>query len=273
MTTQIDDWFKTEYGKDVKMVFQQLKAKLRHTVRSRENVKGDKAVFHVAGKGSASTKARHGQVPVMNADRDPVTATLTDHYAGDWVDKLDEARVAPDERRVIAETGAAAIGRKQDELIITELDTNSTNVSGTATGGMTEAKVMEAMRTLGANDAFEPGKMYAVIGYEQYTDMLSGITAFASSDFVSDQPWLKGFEAKNWLGTVWIPHSGLTKSGGIRDCHWYHKDALGTAMGDSIKADITWHGDRAAHFVNHAMSMAAKTIDGTGMFKLRATEL
>jgi hypothetical protein len=33
------------------------------------------------GKGTASTKARHGKVPVMNIDHQPVEVTLQDYYA------------------------------------------------------------------------------------------------------------------------------------------------------------------------------------------------
>ncbi len=270
MTTQVDQWFKDEYAADVAMTYQQKGSKLRKTVRSREEVKGDRVIFHVAGKGEATTKSRHGQVPVMNADRTPVTCTLSDFYAGDWVDKLDEARVAPDERRTIAETGSAAIGRKQDALIIGALDGNTTNTV-TAGSGLDKAKVLEALEALGGMDAFEEGKMYAAVGWAQWTDLLN-IQEFSSADYVADQVWLKGSEARLWLGTIWIPHSGLTKSGSTRYCHWYHKDSVGTAYGDKIKADITWHGDRAAHFVNHAMSMGACRIDETGMMRLDVTE-
>jgi hypothetical protein len=42
----------------------------------------------------------------------------------------------------------------------------------------------------------------------------------------------------------------------------------GTMAGESsVGADITWHGDRAAHFVNHAMSGGACMIDDTGVIE------
>jgi hypothetical protein len=34
-----------------------------------------------------------------------------------------------------------------------------------------------------------------------------------------------------------------------------------------VSADITWHGDRAAHFVNHLMSGNAVMIDDTGVIE------
>ena len=46
-----------------------------------------------------------------------------------------------------------------------------------------------------------------------------------------------------WLGTVWIPHSGLPVDGNdIRSCFFYHKTSIGHAIGSDIETDITWHG-------------------------------
>ena len=54
--------------------------------------------------------------------------------------------------------------------------------------------------------------------------------------------------------------------------HWYHKTAVGHAAGADVKTDITWHGDRAAHFVNNMMSQGAALIDTTGVVTLRCLE-
>ena len=46
-----------------------------------------------------------------------------------------------------------------------------------------------------------------------------------------------------------MPHSGLTKTGTLRYCYFFHKTAVGHAAAAEVVTDITWHGDRAAHFV------------------------
>lgn len=44
--------------------------------------------------------------------------------------------------------------------------------------------------------------------------------------------------------------------------------AAGNVAGnEAVAADITWHGDRAAHFVNHMMSGNAVMIDDTGVIE------
>lgn len=69
-----------------------------------------------------------------------------------------------------------------------------------------------------------------------------------------------------------MPHSGLTKSGDLRYCYWYHKTAIGHASGADVKSDITWHGDRAANFISNMMSQGACLIDDTGIVRMRCSE-
>lgn len=272
MSTDIEKSFVKQYEREVHEAYQRLGSKLRATVRSKNNVKGSTTVFQKVGKGVASTKSRHGNVPVMNLDHGTVDCTLADYYAGDWVDKLDELKTSIDERTVIANAGAYALGRKTDELIIARLDAGGVN-AGADTDGLTKEKVLAAFELLGAADVPDDGQRYAVVGWKQWSQLL-GIEEFANSDYVGDGelPW-RGTQAKRWLGTLWMPHSGLTLgAGNVRLCHWYHKTAIGHASGADVSSDITWHGDRAAHFVNNMMSQGACLIDATGTVTLRCKE-
>ncbi|PWC56034.1 phage capsid protein [Azospirillum sp. TSO22-1] len=271
MSTSVAQAFVKQFEREVHESYQRMGSKLRNTVRSKNNVQGASTVFQKVGKGTAMVKARHGTVPVMNLDHEPVECLLADYYAGDWVDKLDELKTNIDERQVIANAGAYALGRKTDELVIAELD-KSTVFAGTAADGLTKGKVLEAFELLGAADVPDDGQRYAVVGWKQWSQLL-GIDEFASSDYVGpdELPW-RGTQAKRWLGTLWVPHSGLTLSGSVRLCHWYHKTAVGHAAGADVKTDITWHGDRAAHFVNNMMSQGACLIDQGGVVTLRCLE-
>jgi hypothetical protein len=119
------------------------------------------------------------------------------------------------------------------------------------TDGLTKAKVLKAFEML--DDADVPGDVerYAVVGWKQWSDLL-GIEEFVHADYIEDGDlhW-KGTQAKRWLGTLLMPHSGLTKTSSARYCYWYHKTAIGHAVGSDVKTDITWHGDRAANFINN----------------------
>jgi hypothetical protein len=271
MSTSIVNAYSIQYGAEVHAAYQRMGSKLRNTVRSRNNVKGAITVFQKVGKGSASTKARHGKVPVMNVDHTAVECQLYDYYAGDWIDKLDEIKVEHDERAVLTNAGAYALGRKTDELIITELD-KSTNYAQDATTVLTKDKVLTAFEMLGNADVPDDGERFAIVGWKQWSDLM-GIREFAHADYVGpdDLPW-KGTQAKKWLGTLWMPHSGLTKSGTARYCYWYHRTAVGHASGAEVKSEITYHGDRAAWFVNNFMSQGAVLVDPTGVVSMRCLE-
>lgn len=272
MSVTADQAFTKQYESEVHHAYQQRGSKLRPSVRHKNNIKGSSTTFQKVGKGEATTKARHGIVTPMNVDHSPVECSLADYYAGDWVDRLDEAKQEHDERRVLINAGAYALGRKTDELIISALDQTTTTVVDGGTG-MGKTKVLEAFETLGTNDVFEEGRMYAVVGWKQWTELLE-ISEFANADFIGGEelPWLHGTEARRWLGTIWIPHSGLTKAGTVRQCHWYHEDSIGHASGEKVKSDISWHGDRAAHFVVNMMSQGACLIDASGVVQIDCDE-
>ncbi len=271
MATQIENSFIKQYEAEVHAAYQRMGSKLRNTVRNKSNVKGSSTTFQTVGKGTASTKARHGAVPVMNIDHTPVECTLYDYYAGDWIDKLDELKTNIDEKKVIVDAGAGALGRKTDELIIAQLDT-STNYVLDGTTAMTLAKIMAAFEALGNADVPDDGERYAVMGWKQWSELLQ-INEFSNADYVGpDELPFKGVQAKRWMGTLWMPHSGLTKSGTVRYCYWYHKTAIGHASGADVSTDITWHGDRAAHFVSNMMSQGAKLIDASGVVSMRCLD-
>jgi hypothetical protein len=271
MLMQVEQSFIKNFEAEVHIQYQQMGSKLRNTVRSKDNVIGSTTTFQKVGKGTASTKARHGLVPVMNVDHTPVECVLQDYYAGDWVDRLDELKTNINEQQVVAKAGAYALGRKTDELIIGQMATSNNN-AGSDTDELTKQKVLIAFEMLGESDVPDDGQRYAVVGWKQWSDLLN-IEEFANADYVGDDqlPW-KGTQAKRWLGTLWIPHSGLPKNGSVRYCFWYHKTAIGHAIGAEVKTDITWHGDHAAHFVNNMMSQGAGLIDGSGVVTLRCLE-
>lgn len=276
MSTSVELSFVKNFEAEVHLQYQQMGSKLRNTVRTKNNVTGSTTVFQKVGKGTAATKARHGKVPVMNVDHTPVECTLQDFYAGDWVDQLDELKTNINEQQVVAKAGAFALGRKTDELIIAALDGATRVVTGTGdladTAGLTRAKVLAAFEMLGAVDVPDDGQRVCVVGWKQWSDLL-GINEFASTQYVGDSelPW-KGAQMKKWLGTTWIAHSGLPLVGNVRQCFWYHRTAVAHAVGADVTTDITWHGERAAFFVNNMMSQGAVMVDAEGIVRLRARE-
>ncbi len=273
MSTSIDQAFIKQFEREVHMAYQRQGSKLRNTVRTINNVNGSTAVFQKVGTGTASTKSTHGMVPVMNLAHTAVEVTLQDYYAGDWVDRLDELKVNIDERQVIANAGASALGRKTDVLIINALATASTNTVAEANTGLTKAKILSAFEIFGGLDVPDDGQRFCVVGWKQWSQLLS-LEEFVNADYVGKEalPYASATQAKEWLGTIWIPHSGLPVASDIRSCFWYHRTAIGHAVNADVQTDVTWHGDRASHFVNNMMSQGAGLIDGNGVVTINCDE-
>jgi len=272
MSVSIDQAFVKQFEADVHLAYQQMGTKLRSTIRSKSGVVGATTTFQKIGKGTASTKSRHGIVPVMNLNHTPVECTLQDYYAGDWVDALDELKINVDERRVVASAGAYALGRKTDELIIAAMSQTTQNVGDYSTG-LTKTLILSALETLNTNDVPDDGRRFAVVGVHQWNELL-GISEFSSADYVgSDLPFINGAEGKRWLGITWVLHNALPLSSSThRDCFIYHASSVGHACGQEVKTDITWHGERAAHFISNSMSQGAVLIDNDGIVRVKCGE-
>ncbi len=274
MSTTIDQAFIKQFEREVHEAYQRQGSKLRNTVRTISDVNGSSAVFQKVGKGTASTKSTHGMVPVMNLDHSSIEVILEDYYAGDWVDRLDELKINIDERQVIANAGAHALGRKTDELVINALVTASANTVLDGNIGLTKDKILSAFETFGENDVPDDGQRFCIVGWKQWSELLE-IEEFVNADYIGNDalPFASITQAKMFLGTIFIPHSGLPIDGNdIRSCFYYHKTAIGHAAASDVQTDITWHGDRAAHFVNNMMSQGAGLIDEAGIVTINCDE-
>lgn len=274
MSLSIDQAFIKQFEREVHEAYQRQGSKLRATVRSISNVNGSSAVFQKVGTGTASTKATNAVVPVMNLDHTNVEVILSDYYAGDWIDRMDELKINIDERQVIANAGAHALGRKTDELIINALATASANTITDGNAGMTKDKILSAFETFGENDVPDDGQRFCVVGWKQWSDLLA-IDEFVNADYIGAEnlPFASITQAKMFLGTIFVPHSGLPIDGNdIRSCFYYHKTAVGHAAASDVVTDVTWHGDRASHFVNNMMSQGAGLIDEAGIITINCDE-
>ena len=272
MSVSIDNVFVKQFEADVHLAYQQMGTKLRSTVRSKSGVIGASTTFQKVGRGIASTKSRHGIVPVMNLNHEPVECLLSDYYAGDWVDALDELKTNIDERRVVASAGAYALGRKTDELIVGAMKTATASVGDYSTP-LNKDLILSAVAVLNTNDVPDDGRRFAVVGVDQWNALLT-MEEFTSADYVGcNAPMVNGFESRKWLGITWVLYNGLPVSDTNRDCFIYHASSIGHACGQEVKTDISWHGERAAHFISNSMSQGAVLIDDTGIVRIKCSDV
>jgi len=274
MSTSISTAFIKQFESEVHMAYQRMGSKLRNTVRQVNNVTGNQARFQKVGTGSAVSKARHAQVPTMDISHSTVDVTLSDFYAADYVDRLDELKTNIDERQVLSQSAAAALGRKTDQTIIDVLDagSNSNNIAH-GSAGLTLAKSLSVYEAFGEADVPDDGQRYFVVSPAGWADLLS-IDQFSRMEYVgeADLPYAGGLTAKRWLGFMWFTHSGLSISGTTRECHAFHRSAVGTAMGSDIRTEINYIPEKVSNLITSYMSLGSVMIDNNGAIKVQITE-
>ena len=269
MSATIDQAFIKQFEAEVHMAYQRMGSKLKNMVRNVNGVKGSTVQFQKVAKGSASTKARHAEVVAMNSVHSNVTATLTDFYAADYVDKLDELKVNIDERNVVAQNAAYALGRKTDSIISDTFDDNATalanNSAGTTTG-MNLDKAQNVFEIFGNNDVPDDGQRYWVVAPKQWSELLD-IDQFSRSEYIGegDLPFKGGMTAKRWLSFMWMGFSGLSIASSDRNTIAFHKSCLGMGVGSDVRTEVNYIPEKVAHLTTSYMSMGAVLIDGDGV--------
>ena len=265
MASSITNAFITQFEAEVHMAYQRMGSKLKNLVRTVNGVNGNTVKFQKVAKGSANTKARHAELVAMDLAHSNVSATLTDYYAADYVDKLDELKVNIDERQVVAQSAAYALGRKTDQVLIDVLDgatSIANNVNSSATG-MSLIKAKNMMEIFNGNDVPDDGQRYWVVGPRQWSDLLS-VDQFSRVEYVgpNELPFPGGMTAKRWMGFLFFVHSGLSLSGDDRKTLAFHKSAIGCGIGSDVRTEVNYIPEKVSHLITSMISLGAVEIDG-----------
>ena len=262
----IDVAFVQEYEAGVHMAYQRQGSLIRGTIRTKNGVK-NKTTFQKIGKGSATQRARHGQIPPMNVDHTNVSVTVEDWYAGDWIDDLDTLRVNHDEFMVVQQSGAWALGRKTDDQLLAAMATSTTTQDETANGA-TLAWAIALGTKAGKSDIPEgSSNRFVCLDYNNWGKLMA-IDQFNRAEYVGNTKVLTdGHIGKMWLGWTWYPHSGIDTTGANATNFAYHRTAVGHAIGNDVEASMQYYNTHDSTFSNNKMQMNAVAIDITAIIK------
>ena len=266
MANTIDTAFIKQFESEVHIAYQRMGSKLRGTVRTAGNVAGSVVRFQKIGTGSASTKSRNGNITPMELTHTTVEATMTDHYAAEYIDKLDELKTNIDERQAVATSAAAALGRKTDELLYAAMDSgaNSTQIHDTSSA-LEKADLLSLFETFGTANIPEDGNRYLAMHPKGYADLFL-INEFASSDFVGEQnlPFAGGMTMKEFLGFKIFSTSAITAGKNMA----YHTSAVGLGVNADVSTEVNYVAEKASHLATSMMSMGAVVIDDNGVYEV-----
>ena len=265
MANTIDQAFIKQFETEVHMAYQRMGSKLRNTIRS-TNVSGSTARFQKIGTGSATTKSRNGNVTPMELTHTNVEVSMSDFYAAEYIDKLDELKTNINERQAVAQSAAAALGRKTDELIVAAMDAgaNSTQIHN-ASSALEKADILSLFETMGTADVPEDGQRYLAMSPAGYADLFA-INEFASSDFVGPQnlPFAGGMTMKEFLGFKIFSTSAV--AGGKNFA--YHTTAVGIGVNSDVQTEVNYVAEKVSHLATSMMSMGSVAIDDNGIYEV-----
>ena len=266
MANTIDVAFIKQFESEVHMAYQRMGSKLRNTVRMANNVRGSTVRFQKIGTGSASTKSRNGSVTPMELTHTQVEATMADYYAAEYIDKLDELKININERQAVAQSAAAALGRKTDDILYTAMDSgaNSTQINSTA-AAVDKADLLTLFETFGSANIPEDGGRYLAMHPKGYADLFN-IDQFASSDFVGEQnlPFAGGMSMKEFLGFKIFSTSAITAGKNMA----YHTSAVGLGINSDVTTELNYVAEKVSHLATSMMSMGAVVIDDNGVYEV-----
>jgi len=265
MANTIDTAFIKQFESEVHMAYQRMGSKLKNTIRNQQ-VSGNVVRFQKIGAGTASTKSRNGAVTPMELTHTNVEATMADHYAAEYIDKLDELKTNIDERQAVATSAAAALGRKTDEIIFEAMDAgaNSTQINDTSSA-IAKADLLTLFETFGTANVPEDGQRYLAMNPKGFADLFL-IDEFASSDYVGPQnlPFAGGMTMKQFLGFSIFSTSAITAGKNMA----YHQNAVGIGVNAEVSTEVNYIPEKVSHLTVSMMSMGAVVIDDNGVYEV-----
>lgn len=251
MSKQIDQLHKVEYENRVRHTFQRRGNKLLKTTSTRDPKGKSEVKIFVAGQGEAVERpSRHQPIPFMNAGRTRVTLPLKAYFAGDPLDWEDNESFELDDLQTIADQSAMALGRKVDDVIITELNGTTVKVGDGTEPFSLKMHLQITEQASNLNWDEEEGSIFHLVCPNAWAHMMT-YKQFTSSDYISDEnlPFLNRMNSRNFDGVYYIKHKGLkSPAPGEMRSLCYFGPAI-AAAGEAVGAAPEWRGGREQQWV------------------------
>jgi hypothetical protein len=267
-----DTAFQKQYRQEFIAGFEYGESRLRGSVITETQMKGNEAIFLVADTGGAEavTRGVDGRIPSRPDNLNQFTCLLQE-----WHDKVERTSFnifasQGDGRRIMQETGRKVIMRKIDSDIITQLDTAT--VTAGAAAKATVGLFEKSLTILGNSevDVEEEDNMFALVT-PAYRAYMRQIPEFNNGDWVEikvlNRPVQKYWR---WGGVNWITHPRLTGAGTASEtCFLFHRNSIGHAanvsgmdvrVGYDEQDDFSWG--------RHSIFMGSKILQNQGIVKM-----
>lgn len=266
--------YRTQYREEHVQQFERRESLLRGLTTKESEVKGNTAVFLVAGSGgaTATTRGVNGLIQGRADDLTQNSCTLAEWH--DVVDKTGFNIFASqgDQRRIMQESTMAVINRKMDALVIAQLETG-TQYAGLAAEPMTLRKATHALTVLGNANA-GGANVGAAISPAAYAYLLE-TEEFTNVNYVDKKVFATTNDSIQarfaWAGIEWVVHTGLTGNGTSSEkLLFWNKAAIGLGVDkDNAQVEIGRDARNDISWVRASTFMGAKLLQNTGVVIVR----
>tara|TARA_R110001632_G_scaffold132207_1_gene246626 strand:+ start:2871 stop:3698 length:828 start_codon:yes stop_codon:yes gene_type:complete len=247
------------------------KGLLKPAVTVRNNVVGDTYKFRNMGKGLANQKSTSDLVTPMDVSFDFAIATLQNWNAPEYTDIFDQAEVNFDEKQELADTIAGALGRRCDQLVIDAMDAASPTTIVHGSAKLTMGKVVDAQVNLRAQGV-PNSNLFAAINAKGLGGLLDDSKA-TSSDFQTVKALVTG-DINSLAGFTFVvlddrSEGGLTVASNIVSSYFFHRDAVGLAIGIDMKTSVDYVPERTSFLCNGMLKAGAVVRDVSGLIEVQ----
>lgn len=256
--------------------FEQRKSLLLDTVTTETVIKGNQAVFLVAGSGTdtAVTRGANGLIPTRADTETQNTATLLEWHDLRRKTKFNIFASQSNQRQIMQMNSTAVVNRKIDSLLLTELLTGTITTGAAVTASLN--LVAKAKTKLGNAGIPWDQNLWAVISpaFEGY---LMQIKEFASREYIGSPPtdgadaaWRDKPQAYRWFGVNWIVHPNVAGVGtSSESCFMYHKSAIGCAVDmENLNTAIGYDDEQAYSWARTSVNLGPKLLQNTGVVEM-----
>ena len=274
-----DTAFQIQYRAEFIASFEQHQSLLRETVTTEAVIRGNQAVFLVAGSNGAEavTRGVNGRIPARADDNTQNTATLREWH--DLVRKTGFNVFASqgNQRAIMQMTTMAVLNRKIDDLIIDELNTGTVTIGSAAT--LPSVSLFQNGRVKLSNADVPWDSNITLLCQPAFLAYLEQAPEFTSADYVNMRPyagqdpsWRDTPMAYKWRNTLIIEHPNLPGKGTSSEISFlYHKSAIGHAADTSgMQSPVGYDEEQDYSWARASCYMGSVLLQNTGVVVITA---
>ena len=272
----VDTPYQTQYRDEFIAAFEARATLLRETVTTEAIIKGNQAVFLVAGSGGAEavTRGANGMIAARNDDNTQNTVTL-----GEWHDLVRKTGFnifasQGNQRQIMQQTSMGVMNRKVDNQIITVLNTGTVTVG--ATGATPTVSLFQNSRVKLSNASVPWDSNITLLAQPSVLAFLEQAPEFSNAEYVDVRPyagsdqnpsWRDKPMAYRWRNCLLIEHPNLPgKATTAEKSFMYHKTAAGHAANTGgISTAVGYNDEQDYTYARTSCFMGALLLQNAGV--------